>query len=221
MSARVPTNLPSSSFTVNTNNGLLAYWDLQTDTGIDYSTNGYNLTGTNVNYNGYLQCDTTFPPMQNSTMQLPTTGTIAFWTIPTKNAYQKYPIKSFDGWLSIDIQGMNGSIATVTLANQFLTVAPTNFFDGNPHFIYLTYAATVSTATSTSFASMTIDTTNILYSTQLNLYSTTSIQQGVGIGYSAVGTYYINRLGVWNRILNTAEISYLYNNGIGRSHNTA
>jgi hypothetical protein len=124
--------------------------------------------------------------------------------------------------LQINGNGDYSNIYITTLANGFYNSSTPNFFDGNPHFICFTYAATVSTATSTSFISTTIDTTNITYSTQLNVSNALAIQQGVTVGSSAVGeTYYMNRLGVWNRILNSSEISYLYNNGNGRSHDTA
>lgn len=220
MSARVIRNC--SNFVASTITtppiltNLVSWWDLATDITTDNTHQGNTLskTGTVINVGNYAAFDgssylsnTTIPSLYN------VDTSVCMWV--SNLHIEPYLARGLCGQVvngdtmsnfNLQYNGLDGSIHTNLNSGELISG---NVSDGLPHFLLIT----VST---TGVLTLQIDN-GIISSRSGQTRAPGAVTTRIGtVSTAGCPIYgYINRVGIWNKLLSTAEATFLYNSGNG------
>lgn len=211
---------------------LVAYWKLEEASGtrVDATGRGNDLTANNSPGNAAGVQGNALSVVQASSQSLTravssdlllgdTDYTVTAWLNATQITNNKGVVGNGDGastWdyqIYIDTSSIRASITRNGAAGAVLTWG-TPIVAGTWYFVVMTYTV------ATRFLRLSVDNGTMLAADNAGAHNQTGTTFSIGRrpqGSSSMAGS-IDEVGVWKRILTSAEITALYNSGAGRSH---
>lgn len=196
--------------------GLLAYWNLDSNSWSDSSGNGWTLTNNNLvtNATGIINDGALFDgvnqTLTTSFQNITGDFSVSLWVKSADTANQQTFFDS-SAYISLNIYFINQALSV----NNYVLVSDINEVGSFSNDTWYHIVITKNNGTVSAYSDA-----GILASTEQNIEI---LEDGVGIGGSSfLNDYYLNgmvdEVGVWTRALSESEITTLYNNGNGLSY---